>query len=172
MTTRLQTFAAALLAGLIGLPSAASAQGAAGQPAAGPAAAPQAGAAQPAPSPDPPAGYSYDPAGRRDPFITLVRRGNESARNETGVRPTGLAGIAVGELSLKGTMQARDGWVALVQGPDLKTYIVKPGDKLYDGSIRAITNNSMVLMQEVNDPLSLDKQREVRKVLRQGDEVK
>jgi len=172
VTTRLQTFAAALLAGLIGLPSAASAQGAAGQPAAGPAAAPQAGAAQPAPSPDPPAGYSYDPAGRRDPFITLVRRGNESARNETGVRPTGLAGIAVGELSLKGTMQARDGWVALVQGPDLKTYIVKPGDKLYDGSIRAITNNSMVLMQEVNDPLSLDKQREVRKVLRQGDEVK
>ena len=35
-----------------------------------------------------------------------------------------------------------------------------------DGTIRAITNQAVVLMQEVNDPLSLEKQREVRKSLR------
>jgi Tfp pilus assembly protein PilP len=166
VTKWFQTIGAGLLVTLTGLSPAVFAQA----PAATPAAAPDNGAA--APAPEPPTGYSYDPAGRRDPFISLVRRGNESARNETGVRPAGLGGIAVGELTLKGTMQAREGYVALVQGPDLKTYIVKPGDKLFDGSIRAITNNGMVLMQEVNDPLSLDKQREVRKVLRQGDEVK
>ena len=166
MTTRTHTIAAALLAGVIGLAADASAQNAAGAPAPGP------GAAPAAPSPEPPIGYSYDAAGRRDPFISLVRRGNESARNAAGGRPAGLGGIAVGELTLKGTMQAREGYVALVQGPDLKTYIVKPGDKLFDGSIRGITNNAMVLMQDINDPLSLEKQREVRKVLRQGDEVK
>jgi type IV pilus assembly protein PilP len=162
----LSTFAATLLSGLIGFAPGASAQA----PAAAPA--PAAGQAAAAPAADPPAGYSYDPAGRRDPFISLVRRGNESARNEAGVRPAGLAGVTVDELTLKGTMQSRTGYVALVQGPDLKTYIVKPGDTLFDGTIRAITVNAMVLMQEVNDPLSLDKQREVRKVLRQGDEVK
>jgi Tfp pilus assembly protein PilP len=167
VTRRFQTITAALLASLIGFSPVVCAQTA---PAATPAPTPD--SAAPAPAPEPPTGYSYDPAGRRDPFISLVRRGNESAKNETGVRPAGLAGIAVTELTLKGTMQAREGYVALVQGPDLKTYIVKPGDKLFDGSIRAITNNGMVLMQEVNDPLSLDKQREVRKVLRQGDEVK
>ena len=172
MTTRFQTITAALLAGLIGLAASASAQAPAGTPAPGQAASAQAGAAPAAPTTEPPVGYSYDPLGRRDPFISLVRRGNESARNETGVRPSGLGGIGVGELTLKGTMQAREGYVALVQGPDLKTYIVKPGDKLFDGSIRAITNNAMVLMQDINDPLSLEKQREVRKVLRQGDEVK
>jgi type IV pilus assembly protein PilP len=165
VTRRRDTFAATLLSGLIGLVPVVSAQPAAAPPA-------QAQAAPAATAQESPAGYSYDPAGRRDPFVSLVRRGNESARNETGVRPAGLGGISVGELTLKGTMQSRTGYVALVQGPDLKTYIVKPGDALFDGTIRAITNNAMVLMQEVNDPLSLDKQREVRKVLRQGDEVK
>jgi Tfp pilus assembly protein PilP len=159
---------------LVGFTPGVSAQAPAATPAApqgnGQASTPQAGA--PAPAAEPVTGYSYDPAGRRDPFISLLRRGNENAANETGERPAGLAGIAVGELTLKGTMQAREGYVALVHGPDLKTYIVKAGDKLFDGTIRAITSNAMVLMQEVNDPLSRDKQREVRKVLRQGDEVK
>ena len=172
MITRYQTHAAALLVTLVGFAPGVLAQTPAGAPASpqGSGTAPTQEAA-PAPA-EPVTGYSYDPAGRRDPFISLVRRGNENAANETGERPAGLAGIAVGELTLKGTMQARDGFVALVHGPDLKTYIVKPGDKLFDGMIRAITSNAMVLMQEVNDPLSLDKQREVRKVLRQGDEVK
>lgn len=173
MTRRFHTHAAALLVSLVGFAPGLFAQTPAGTPASpqgGEASASvQAGAGAPA---EPVTGYSYDPAGRRDPFISLMRRGNENATNETGERPSGLAGIAVGELTLKGTMQAREGFVALVHGPDLKTYIVKPGDKLFDGTIRAITSNAMVLMQEVNDPLSLEKQREVRKVLRQGDEVK
>jgi hypothetical protein len=59
-----------------------------------------------------------------------------------------------------------------VQGPDNKTYVVKPGDKLFDGTIRSITATTMVMLQQVNDPLSLEKQREVRKVLRQTEEVK
>ena len=32
---------------------------------------------------------------------------------------------------------------------------------------RTITQNDLVIVQQVNDPLSLEKQREVRKVLRQ-----
>ena len=156
------------MAALLGEAPAASAQA----PAQGAAPAQGQGGAQADAGTDPQTGYAYDPEGRRDPFISLVRRGNESAKNESGVRPAGLGGIAVSELTLKGTMQSREGYVALVQGPDLKTYIVKPGDKLYDGTIRAITVNGMVIMQDVNDPLSLEKQREVRKVLRQAEEVK
>jgi Tfp pilus assembly protein PilP len=172
VTRGTHTIAAALLASLVGIAPATLAQtpgSATGQAAA--ASAPP-GATPAVPAPESQAGYSYDPAGRRDPFVSLVRRGNENAANETGVRPAGLSGIAVSELTLKGTMQSREGYVGLVQGPDLKTYIVKPGDKLLDGTIRAITGTGMVLMQQVNDPLSLEKQREVRKVLRQADEVK
>ena len=54
----------------------------------------------------------------------------------------------------------------MIMGPDNKTYIVHQGDKLLDGTIRTITPQGLVVVQEVNDPLSLVKQREVRKLLR------
>jgi len=44
---------------------------------------------------------------------------------------------------------------------------VRPGDKLFDGTVRTVSQTDIVILQQVNDPLSLEKQREVRKVLRQ-----
>jgi Tfp pilus assembly protein PilP len=123
-------------------------------------------------APPAPTGYSYNPEGRRDPFVSLVRRGTDAQRPDTTVRLPGLAGMMAAEVTLKGTMQTTDGFVALLKGVDNKTYIVRPGDKLLDGTIRAIDVNAMVILQQVNDPLSLEKQREVRKVLRQAEEVK
>ena len=61
---------------------------------------------------------------------------------------------------------------ALVQGVDNKTYIVHQGDKLLDGAIKQITPQGLVITQEVNDPLSLVKQREVRKLLRSLEDAK
>ena len=69
-------------------------------------------------------------------------------------------------------MQIRGAWLAMVAGPDGKVYTVRAGDRLFDGVIRTITAQAVVILQEVNDPLSLEKQREVRKFLRGGDEVK
>jgi len=46
---------------------------------------------------------------------------------------------------------------------------VHPGDRLADGTIRGITPQFVLIVQQVNDPLSLEKQREVRKFLRSGD---
>ena len=133
------------------------------------------GPAQPqAPATTPPEGqgYTYNADGRRDPFVSLLRRGSDPRQAAAGSRTPGLAGLGTGDVTLKGTMQSRNGYVALVQGVDNKTYIVRPGDKLLDGTIRTITANAMIILQQVNDPLSLEKQREVRKVLRQADEVK
>jgi Tfp pilus assembly protein PilP len=144
-----------------------------GAPAApGAAAQPEAPAAQPpagedsAASPEP-GGFTYNPEGRRDPFMSLLRRGTDAQRGAIGARPPGLAGLGVGEVTLRGTVQSRDGFVAILQGADAKTYIVRPGDRLLDGTVRTITQNDMVILQQVNDPLSLEKQREVRKTLRQ-----
>jgi hypothetical protein len=41
-----------------------------------------------------------------------------------------------------------------------------------DGSIRTITQDAVVFLQNVDDPLSREKQREVRRVLRQTEEAK
>ncbi len=55
-----------------------------------------------------------------------------------------------------------------MQGVDNKTYIVRAGDKLSDGTVRSITADAMVILQQVNDPLSLEKEREVRKAPTDG----
>jgi Tfp pilus assembly protein PilP len=114
--------------------------------------------------------FSYRAEGRRDPFLTLVRRGSESRTG--GKRPEGVAGLAVAEITLKGVLATKSAFFAMVQGPDLRTYVVHPGDRLLDGMIKTIAADSIVIVQDVNDPLSLTKQREVRKTLRVAEEVK
>ena len=111
-------------------------------------------------------GYSYDPAGRRDPFVSLLGRGGDLP-SSTGTRPAGLPGLLISEISLKGVLKSGKGdFIALVQSPDNHSYIVHPGDKVLDGAVKTITQDGIVFSQDVNDPLSLVKQREVRKSIR------
>ena len=123
-------------------------------------------------APDVASGYTYHPEGRRDPFVSLMHRAPDVQLGSAGARAPGLAGLGVSEVTLKGTMQARDGYIAMVLGSDSRTYIVRPGDRLQDGTIRAITRDSLVIAQQVNDSPSSQKQREVRKMLRQTEEAK
>ena len=117
-----------------------------------------------------PQGFTYNADGRRDPFVSLSRRGSE-AQAEAISKSAGLPGMTADDLSLRGVLLSNREFVGIVQGSDNKTYIVRAGQKLLDGTIRAIDRNSMVIVQQINDPLSLEKQREMRKVLRQ-DEAK
>jgi type IV pilus assembly protein PilP len=117
-----------------------------------------------------PQGFTYNPEGRRDPFVNLVLRGVDSA--PTGKRIAGLAGLGTAEVSLRGTLRSQGAFVGILEGADNKTYIVRAGDRLADGSIRTITADSMVIVQQVTDPLSLQKEQEVRKLLRQTEEGK
>src|SRR5262249_38407342 len=114
--------------------------------------------------------YSYQPEGRRDPFISLLGTGSET--HVTSKRGEGASSMALGEISVRGVVQSRGELVAMIQGPDNKTYIVRQGDKLADGTIKTITPQGLVVIQEVNDPLSLVKQREVRKLLRSLEDAK
>ena len=117
-------------------------------------------------------GFTFDPAGRRDPFVSLMRRGENVQKSPLGSRPGGLSGLETSEVTLKGTVASQGGWVGILLGVDSKTYIVRPGDRLHDGTIRSISQDSLVVAQHVNDPLSLEQQREVRKALRQTEEGK
>ena len=80
--------------------------------------------------------------------------------------------MTLAEISVRGIMQSRGALVAMVQGPDNRTYIVHQGDKLLDGTIKTIMTTGLIVVQEVNDPLSLVKQREVRKLLRSLEDAK
>ena len=139
--------------------------------AAAPAAAPQQAAA-PTKNDLEPRGYTYAPEGRRDPFISLLARGTEVEPTAPTVRRPGLAGLGAAEVTLRGTVAGGGGYVAILQGADNKTYVVRPGERLMDGTVRAITPDALVILQQIDDPLAHEKQREVRKTLRQTEEAK
>ena len=131
---------------------------------AAPAAAAKTGAAAPAAPPDDTTiegrQYVYDPAGRRDPFKSLLVR--ERSRKS---RPPGIAGLSVDELELQGIWKTRSGWLAQVRGSDNKSYLLRKGDVLFDGEVLDVENNELTLRQNVNDPQSVKPFRDVVKRL-------
>jgi len=142
---------------------------AAGQQAPAPATAPT----PQAPAPQPPADtFTYNPDGRRDPFVSLLTKGGERHVPRPGQDVDGAAGLAVDDLTVRGIVSSPSGLVAMVQSPDKKTYLVRQNDKLLDGVVKSITVEGLVILQEVNDPLSLVKQKEVRKMLHGNEEGK
>jgi Tfp pilus assembly protein PilP len=109
-------------------------------------------------------GYAYQADGRRDPFMSLVNGGVEPTTTTT--KKDGLRTFTLAEISVRGVMQTRDALVAMVQGPDNRTYVIHKGDKLADAVVKSVTSQGLIAMQDVSDPLSTQKQREVRKLLR------
>ena len=106
--------------------------------------------------------YRYDPQGRRDPFRSLV---GPSRPIERGDRPEGVPGFLIDETDLQGVVQTRAGMVAMLKGPDNKGYLVRVGDKLYDGEVIRMDKTAVVFRQEVNDPTRIERFREVVKEL-------
>lgn len=172
MTKSLALIACLVLAGVSAGARQADPQAAASQP---PKAGPPATAGQPSVQAEQPApagrtvpagaGYAYDPEGRRDPFTSLLQRGADPKANGAN-RPPGPPGVLIGEATVTGILKDPSGYIAMIEAPDKKTYIVRTGQKLMDGSVKTITADSVVFSQDVTDPLSLVKQREIRKGVR------
>lgn len=113
--------------------------------------------------------YKYEPAGRRDPFISLLGRGSDP-RTSSATRPSGVPGLLISEITVKGIIKDHTGFLAMIQGPDSKTYVIRAGDRVLDGSVKSILTDAVVFSQDVNDPLSLVKQKEIRKSLKSTQE--
>src|SRR5690606_18379779 len=87
-------------------------------------------AATPAPPPAESAAeasFTYDPGGRRDPFVSLLRSGSDGRAIRPAGAVDGLAGLAIADIAVRGVVKARDGYLAIVQAPDRKTYLARPG---------------------------------------------
>jgi len=124
-------------------------------------------------------GYSYNSQGRRDPFVSLQRP--VAADRGPKTRKPGMEGFLIQEVALKGIvkttgggtgMAQRSGFIAMFLGADGKSYFVTTGQRLYDGVITAVDATSVTFRQEVTDPLSPVKTREVRKSLYASEEAR
>lgn len=111
--------------------------------------------------------YAYDPEGRRDPFVSLLSQG--AALRPPTERPPGLAGLSINEVSLRGIVVSAGEYLAVMQSPDDRTYILRGEEQLFDAVVKSITADGVVFLQAVNDPLSLVNEREVLRTL-QGQE--
>jgi hypothetical protein len=124
-------------------------------------------------------GYTYNSQGRRDPFVSLQRP--VAADRGPKTRKPGMEGFLIQEVALKGIVKtagggtgiaAQPGFIAIFLGADGKSYFVNSGQRLYDGVITAVDATSVTFRQDVTDPLSPVKSREVRKSLYASEEAR
>ena len=85
--------------------------------------------------------YLYEPAGRRDPFKSLVQKKGEGS----GV--TDVSSLDASNLTLTGIIWGPSGRLALVNDTQGVGYIIKPGDQVIGGRVFAITDSSVVFEQ-------------------------
>lgn len=107
-------------------------------------------------------GFRYETRGRRDPFVSLALGLNVLPPD---VRPPGLGGMLIQEVSLRGIVKTGEGYIAMIQGTDNKSYFARIGENLYDGSIQSIDDEKVVFRQEINDPLRIEKFQQLEKTL-------
>jgi hypothetical protein len=89
--------------------------------------------------------YSYDPGGRRDPFISLLG----GVKVKLPATPKGA--LTVTDAQVVGITRGKEGYVAIIMGSDKKARFMKTGDKLYDGEIISIEAEKVVFRQDLTE---------------------
>jgi type IV pilus assembly protein PilP len=91
--------------------------------------------------------YTYNPAGRRDPFTPLITF--EEKKVKAGARPP-LERHNISEFKLTGIVWGGFGYNAMLEGPDGKGYFVRVGTiiGMNRGIITKITKDAMVIEEK------------------------
>jgi len=100
---------------------------------------------------------------RRDPFESLV--GRQQAQGGEKNLPPGKAGLQVSTLRLDGIVRAPNGMIAVVANPQQRTYFLREGDKLYDGTVEKISMEGVTFHEEGKDAFGKPVERQVSKRL-------
>ncbi len=97
---------------------------------------------------------------RRDPFESLLgRQGSKGTKN----LPPGKLGLEVSTLRLDGIVRAPNGMIAVVSNPQARTYFLREGDRLYDGSVEKISMEGVSFHEEGKDAFGKPVERQVNK---------
>jgi Tfp pilus assembly protein PilP len=95
----------------------------------------------------PQAVYSYNPAGKRDPFSPIVVR--DDRKIQSGDRPP-LERFNISEFKLTGVVWGGFGYSAMLEGPEGKGYFVHVGTIIGQnkGVVKKITKDAMVIEEK------------------------
>jgi hypothetical protein len=101
-------------------------------------------------------------AHRRDPFrplVSLTQTGPAIPAN----LPPGIAGLMVSTLRVDGIVRAPNGMLAVVTNPQSRTYFLRQGNRIYDGSVEQITMDGVSFKEVGKDPFGKPIERVVTK---------
>jgi Tfp pilus assembly protein PilP len=99
---------------------------------------------------------------RRDPFESLTSRQEQAAKTAASL-PPGKAGLQVATLRLDGIVRSPNGMIAVVTNPQARTYFLREGDQLYDGSVEKIAMDSVSFHELGKDAFGKPVERQVNK---------
>lgn len=95
---------------------------------------------------------AYQPDGRRDPFLNPTLSGkkedNPDEEEPRGTPPPGISGMLISQVRLLGTSLGEDGPVAVFQGPDKRAYFLQERDRLFDGFVKQVGSDFVLLVRE------------------------
>jgi hypothetical protein len=97
-------------------------------------------------------GIRFEPGNRPDPFLNplIQRKSKEDVDEEIpkGAPPPGIAGMSYNEVELLGMSVSPEGKTAVFQGNDKRVYFLREGDRLFDGYVKTITADYVLLIRE------------------------
>jgi hypothetical protein len=94
----------------------------------------------------------YESGNRPDPFLNPLgqSKGKVDPNSEMprGNPLPGIAGMSTNEVELLGMSLSPEGKTAVFRGTDHRVYFLREGDRLFDGYLKAITIDSVLLIRE------------------------
>jgi hypothetical protein len=58
------------------------------------------------------------------------------------------AAFLIEEITLRGVVRTREGPLAMILGPDARTYFVSPGQRFFDGRLLAVDGATLILERD------------------------
>ena len=112
-----------------------------------------------------PAKYSYEPAGRRDPFVPLIL--TKKAPNQADEPLTPLQMFELGQLRLMAVIIGKGAPTAMVLAPDGKGYSIRRGTRVgpNNGVVSSITDRGIIVQERFTDVYGNKQEREYVKLL-------
>lgn len=111
----------------------------------------------------------YEDGGRRDPFGSLValRRSATPAAIDGARSRTGLSGLVLADVTVRGILRSGSTSLAILEGPNKLSFVTRVKDRLLDATVVSVDADGVVFSEQVEGSRATT---QVRKSLRPAGE--
>ncbi|MDD8014978.1 MAG: hypothetical protein PHX45_04745 [Acidobacteriota bacterium] len=103
--------------------------------------------------------YTYEPAGRRDPFKSLLGGKEIKEKPAAGA----MTQLSIDDISLTGIVKSKEKLTAIISGPHGFPHFIKTGDRLADGYVLSIQETQVVFRKTSDRGIPLMRANDVIK---------